>query len=207
VVLVVVIGIVYMVRLRGANDRAENNARPFFVPVIVMPSVQLASGQQLLYKATNVWEETNSFRLMLFNDREGVPTTYKDFPNIRPGTTVSYVYEPPMTQLTVGATKVEAPEAVRAVFAPMPAGDPGAIRRIVANVQVVRVQPAANANALPALDPLTIVPLEHCNFEPRGFVPYSGLQWYWNCAPQMFPIEERWRQTGLSPGERGNASR
>jgi hypothetical protein len=47
-----------------------------------------------------------------------------------------------------------------------------------------------------AVVPPTVVPLERCNFEPRGFVPCTGGRWYWNCAPRMFPIAERWRQAG-----------
>jgi hypothetical protein len=194
VVLVVIGGAAYAVRARGAVARAEADAEPLFVPVIVTPSVQLASGQVLLYKATNVSEATGNIRLMLFNDREGVPGTYKDFTKIPAGHTISYVYEPPKSQLTLGAATVEAPEAVRAVFAPLPGDDPGAVRRIVANAQIMRVQPGPNGSQV--LDAPTVVPLEHCTFEPRGFVPYTGGRWYWNCAPQMYPINERWRQGG-----------
>lgn len=196
VVLVVILGLAYVVRARGAQERAEADAEPLFVPVIVTPSIQLASGQVLLYKATNVSENVANFRLMLFNDKEGVPGIYKDFTRIPAGTTVNYVYEPPKTQLALGAATVEAPEAVRATFAPIPAGDPGAIRRIVANVQIMRVQTAPNGST--SLDPPVVVPLEHCTFEPRGFVPYTGGRWYWNCAPQMYPLDPRWRQGGQS---------
>lgn len=194
-VLVLIVGVVYVVRARGLNERAEGDARPLFVPVIVTPSVQPVNGQVLLYKATNVSESPVNVRLMIFNDREGVPGTYKDFTKIPAGNTVSYVYEPPKGQLTLGATTVEAPEAVRAVFAPLPADDPGAIRRVVANVQIMRIQPAG-PNGSPSLDSPIVVPLEHCNFEPRGFVPYTGGRWYWNCAPQMYPLDERWRTAG-----------
>jgi hypothetical protein len=193
-VLVVIVGLAYVVRARGAEETAEADAEPLFAPVIVTPSVQLANGQLLLYKATNVSEGVAKFRLMLFNDQEGVPGTYKDFTKIPAGNTVSYVYEPPKTMLTLGTATVEVPEAVRAVFAPLPGDDPGAVRRIVANVQIMRVQPASSAP--PTLDPPIIVPLEHCTFEPRGFVPYTGGRWYWNCAPQMYPIDKRWRQGG-----------
>jgi hypothetical protein len=194
VVLVVVVGLAYAVRARGADERAEADAEPLFVPVIVSPSIQIVSGQVLLYKATNVSESPASFRLMLFNDAEGVPGTYRDFTRIPAGHTVSYVYEPPAGKLTLGTATVDAPEAVRATFAPLPAGDPGAIRRIVANVQIMRVQSGANASTL--LDPPIVVPLERCTFEPRGFVPYTGGRWYWNCAPEMYPIDQRWRRGG-----------
>jgi hypothetical protein len=193
-VLIVLGGLVYAVRARGAVARAEADAEPLFVPVIVTPSIQLAHGQVLLYKATNMSEGTANFRLMLFNDREGVPGIYKDFTRIPAGNTVSYVYEPPTRQLTLGEATVEAPEAVRATFAPIPAGDPGAIRRIVANVQIMRIQAGPNGSS--TLEPPIVVPLEHCNFEPRGFVPYTGGRWYWNCAPQMYPIDEQWRKGG-----------
>jgi hypothetical protein len=90
---------------------------------------------------------------------------------------------------------VDAPESVRAIFAPLPGDEPGAIRRVVANVQIMRIQQGAGG-AAPVLEAPIIVPLEHCNFEPRGFVPYTGGRWYWNCAPDMFPLEERWREPG-----------
>jgi hypothetical protein len=192
-ILIVIVG-AYAVWARGFNERAEAAAIPLFVPVIVTPSIQLTNGQMILYKATNLSENPDSFRLMLYNDREGVPGFYKDFNRIRAGNTVSYVYEPPESKVTLGTTTVEAPEAVRAVFAPVPGDDPGAVRRIVANVQIMRVQKTANGPA--SLDPPIVVPVEHCNFEPRGFVPYTGGRWYWNCAPEMFPIAESWRQAG-----------
>lgn len=195
VVVVLLVAGVYVVRARGANDRAEADAVPLFVPVVVTPSVQPVNGQVLLYKATNVSENPVNIRLMIFNDSQGVPGTYKDFMKIPAGNTISYVYEPPKTQLTLGTTTVEAPEAVRAVFAPLPADDPGAIRRIVANVQIMRVQ-SAGPGGTPQLDIPIVVPLQHCNFEPRGFVPYTGGRWYWNCAPEMNPIPEQWRQAG-----------
>ena len=65
----------------------------------------------------------------------------QDFPGIAPGTTVSYLYDPPKGTLALNETTVEVPEAVRAVFAPLPGDDPGAIRRVVANVQIMRLQP------------------------------------------------------------------
>jgi hypothetical protein len=193
-VLIVIAVAAYTVWARGFNERAEADALPLFVPVVVTPSIQLVNGQVLLYKATNVSENPDSFRLMLFNDREGVPAFYKDFNRIPAGNTVSYVYEPPDGKLTLGVTTVEAPEAVRAIFAPVPGDDPGAVRRIVANVQIMRIQKSASGSV--SLDPPIVVPLERCNFEPRGFVPYTGGRWYWNCAPQMFPIADRWRRAG-----------
>ncbi len=192
-VVLVVVG-AYVVWARGADERAEADATPLFVPVILTPSVQLVRGQLLLYKATNVSDYPIQFRLMLFNDREDVPGTYKDFLDVKAGNTVSYVYEPPIGRLTLGTTTIDAPEAVRASFAPMPGDDPGMLRRIVASAQIMRIQTGENAATI--VDPPILVPMTHCNFEPRGFVPYTGGRWYWNCAPQMFPVAKQWRRAG-----------
>ena len=194
VVLVLLVGGVYVVRARGANARMEADAVPLFVPVVVTPSVQPVKGQVLLYKATNVSEAPVNFRLMIYTDKESVPGTYKDFMKVPAGNTISYVFEPPNGELTLGSTTVEAPLAVRAVFAPVPADNPGAIRNIVASAQIMRVQPGPNG--APQLDAPIVVPMEHCSFEPRGFVPYTGGRWYWNCSSQPLPIEEQWRRAG-----------
>ncbi len=194
VVLAVIAAGIYNLRARGANDRAEADAVPLFVPTIVTPSVQVANGQVLLYKATNVSEGVHNIRLMIYNEQDAVPTVYQDFSKIGSGKTVSYAYEPPKGTLTLGEKTVDAPQAVRAVFAPQPGDDPGAIRSIVASVQIVRLQAGPQETQL--LEAPILVPVEHCNFEPRGFVPYTGGRWYWNCAPAMFPIDEKWRQAG-----------
>ena len=189
VVLVVIVAAALAVRARGAAARAEAAAQPLFVPVIAMPSVQTVNGQVLLFKATTITEVPVNLRLMLFDERGGAPMTIKDFSKIPAGATVSYVHQPRQGSLTLGDTTVEAPEAVRAIFAPMPGDrEPGALRRIVANVQIMRVQPTTTATGPAALDPPIIVPLERCRFEPRGFVPYSGGRWIWNCAPEMSPF-------------------
>ncbi len=176
--------VLLIIRARGAGAGDE----ALFVPVIVSPSVQPVGGQVLLFKATNVTEAPVGVRLMLFNDRDGIPAKIKDFSRIAPGATVSYLYDPPKTTLAVNEAEVQVPEAVRAVFAPLPGDDPGAIRRVVANVQILRLQQGVSP---PALDPSIIVPLERCRFEPRGFVPYTGGQWVWNCAPRMSPVTAR----------------
>ena len=194
VVVVVLAGVIYAVRVRGADERDEEAARALFVPVIVTPSVQPGNGQVLLFKATNVSEGQANVRIMFFKDNESVPGSYKEFTKIPPNQTVSYVYEPPMGTLRLGDTTVEAPEAVHAVFAPLVGGDVNAIRKIVANVQIMRIQ--RGADGAPTLDSPVVVPLQRCMFEPRGFVPYTGGRWYWNCAPQMTPLEPRWRQGG-----------
>ena len=186
--LVVIVAAFLMIQAWGASRRAEAAAEPYFVPVIVSPSVQPVRGQTLLFKTTNITEAPVGVRLMLFNDQAGVPADIRDFSRIAPGTTVSYLYDPPKTVLTINEVTVEVPEAVRAVFAPLPGDDPGAVRRVVANLQIMRLQPDASS---PSLDPPIIVPLERCRFEPRGFVPYTGGRWIWNCAPEMSPIIER----------------
>jgi hypothetical protein len=90
---------------------------------------------------------------------------------------------------------VTAPAAVHATFAPIPGGDPGVIRRFVANVQIMRVQ---NSGGTPTLDPPIPVALSHCNFEPRGFAPYTGARFDWNCAPDMYPVAAQWRGPTLT---------
>jgi hypothetical protein len=188
-VLVILVGVFFFIRGRGASARAEAAALPLFVPVIVSPSIQPVNGQAVLYKATNITEAAVSVRLMLFNDRDGLPAKVQDFLNIPPGTTVTHLYAPPKGTLTLNETTVDVPEAVRAIFAPLPGDDPGAMRRVVANVQLMRLQSTSSASS-PSLDPPIIVPLQRCNFEPRGFVPYTGGRWVWNCAPEMFPIPQ-----------------
>ncbi len=193
---VLIVGGVYAVRASGATARGEAAASAYFVPAIVTASIQPESGQMLLLKATNVSEAPVNVRLMIYNDRDAIPHTYKDFVKVAGGTSVSYVYEPPMATLTLGSTTVDAPEAVRVMFAPVSGGDPGTIRRVVASVQLVRArqQPGGQATLETA-----IVPVEHCSFEPRGYEPYTGARWYWNCAPDMLPVHERWRRPVFRP--------
>ena len=109
VVLAVIYGIYSTVRANGAADRAEADARPLFVPIIVTGSVQPVSGQVVLYKATNMHENPMHFRLSIYTDTESVPGVHKDFMKVPGGHTVSYVYEPPTSQLTLGSATVEAP--------------------------------------------------------------------------------------------------
>ena len=194
VVLVVIYGIVSAVRARDFAERTEGDARPLFVPVIMTPSVQPVNGQVVLFKATNVTEAPINFRLMIYKDDESVPGLVKDFLKVPAAQTVSFVYEPAMAKLALGATTVDAPVAIRGVFAPVPGQLPGAIRNVVANVQLMRAQ--TDAKGAVALDPPIVVPLSHCNFEPRGFVPYTGGRWYWNCAPDMYVLDEKWREPG-----------
>ena len=188
VVLLVVVAAALWVRGRGAAARAEAAAQPLFVPVIVSASIQPVNGQVLLFKGTNITERPVNFRIMLFSDAGGAPMAIQDFSQVPQGATVSYVHEPATATLTLGQTTVEAPAPVRAIFAPVPGDlEPGAIRRVVANVQIMRVQPASGTGTA-SLDPPIIVPLERCRFEPRGFVPYTGGRWIWNCAPEMSPL-------------------
>ena len=175
----------YQSGAHGTDDPTQGEPFPLSVPVILTPSLQLASGQVLLYKATNVSERATSFRLMLYSDDSPVPFLYKDY-KVAAGRTVSYVYRPPTTKVQVDETSVEAPQAIRATFAPIPAtGDPGVVRQLVANVQIMRVQ--NGAQGAPAFETPIVVPLSHCNYEPRSIVP--GRNWYWNCAPDMYPLK------------------
>lgn len=175
----------YQSGARGTDDPTEGNPFPLTVPVIVTPSLQLTNGQVLLYKATNVSEQATSLRIMLYSDDNNVPFLYKDY-KVGAGRTISYVYRPPVMEVEVDGKSVELPQATRATFAPIPAtGDPGVVRRIVANVQIMLMRDGPTGS--PTFDTPTIVPLSHCNYEPRSLVP--GRNWYWNCAPDMYPLK------------------
>lgn len=196
VVVLVVVVAGYAIRARGAADRNEAAAAAYFVPTVVSGSIQPEPGQVLLLKATNMSEAPLSLRMMLFADEQAIPHTSKDFLAIPGGHTVSYMHEPRVVPATFGKVTIDAPEAVRVSFAPVSGGDPGVMRRVVATVQLVRV--SAGSAGGPASLTAVQVPVQHCNFEPRGYVPYTGARWYWNCAPQMFPLAEPWRQPGLT---------
>ncbi len=175
----------YQSGTHGTDDPTEGEPFALTVPVIVTPSLQLATGQVLLYKATNVSTGNTSFRLMLFGDDSPVPFLYKDY-KIAAGRTVSYLFQPPTVTTKIDEKAVEAPQAIRAIFGPIPATDnPGVVRNIVGNVQIMRIQDGPNGSA--TFDTPIIVPLSHCNYEPRSRVP--GRNWYWNCAPDMYPLK------------------
>lgn len=190
----IVLGVIVCVVLVFRSWRASAEAdaeRSLSVPIIVSPSVQAVNGQALLFKITNISVEPVGMRLTLYNDRERFPVDIKEFPVIDPGITVTYLYNSPRRgTLAMNGTTLEIPDAVRAVVAPMPGGDPGAIRRVVANLQLMRLQSTpANASS-PSLDAPIIVPLERCLFEPRGYVPsYTDGRLIWNCAPAMHDID------------------
>jgi hypothetical protein len=171
-----------------AEDPVYADTHPLSVPVIMTPSLQIATGQMILYKASNVSMGQASFRLSVFTEDDGIPAFYKDFPKIPPGNTVTYAYRPPVAKLTLDdQTTVEAPQAVRATYGPIPQVDHNVIRQIVANVQIIRVQ--QDATGASTLETPVVVPLSHCNFEPRGRVPYTFGAWYWNCAPGIYPLK------------------
>jgi hypothetical protein len=186
-ILVACVGLGYRLGARAVESPIDADVHVLSVPVVVTPSLQLASGQVILYKATNVSEGPVNFRLMVYTDDNGIPAFYKDFSKVPGGKTVTYVYQPPVSTVAIGEAAVEAPQAVRATFAPIPREDHNAIRRIVANVQIMRLQNGANGAS--TLDTPIVVPLSHCNFEPRGIIPYTGGTWYWNCAPDMYPLK------------------
>jgi len=180
-------GAIVMYRASATEANLKAN-EALLVPVIVLPPVQPVKDQVLLFKATNITEAPVSFRLSLFNEREGLAVKIQDFANVAPGTTVSYTYVPPMTTIDINGTSLEAPEAVRALFEPLPGDTPNAIRRVVASVQLMRFQ--SPAGPTPVLEAPIPVPLEHCRFEPKNFVPYKGGRWVWNCAPAIHPTME-----------------
>ncbi len=87
VVLLAIAGIVLTVRSWRANTRAAAE-RALYVPVIVSSSVQAASGQALLFKATNLSDGPRDLRLTLFKDSDGLPLAIKS------RTTVTYIDNP-----------------------------------------------------------------------------------------------------------------
>ncbi len=182
-----VAGAVVMFRANAAQENIKANDA-LLVPIIVLPTVQPVKDQVLLFKASNISEAPVSFRLSLFNERDPLAVKRQDFAKVGPGKTVTYSYVPPTTQIDVNGTTVEAPESVRAFFEPLPGDNQNAIRRVVASVQLMRVQ--ASASGVPVLDAPIPVPLERCRFEPKNFVPYKGGKWVWNCAPAIHPTME-----------------
>jgi hypothetical protein len=194
VVLIVIVGGLVVVP-SAFDEWVEKNSRPYFVPLIVTGSLQLVNGQVLLYKMTNVSTAPVHVRLNLFNENQSIPGTYKDFKGIRSMATVSYVYEPPKIKIPLGEATVEAPQPVRAQITPMPGADTGTIRNVVATVQILRIQKAPDGTS--SLEQATVVPVEHCNFEPRGYAPIStGHKRTFNCAPMMYPYDMKWLAAG-----------
>jgi hypothetical protein len=186
-VLGVIVCAVLVFRAWRASVEAEVE-RELGVPIIVSPSVQPAAGQVLLFKATNISATPVGIRVTLYNDRERFPVDWKEFPNLGAGMTVTHLYNPPPGRLAINGSTYEVPDAVRAVVHPMPNGEPGAIRRVVANLEIMRLQPApANASSA-SLDSPIIVPLERCLFTPRGYLPgYTDGHLFWECGP---PVQE-----------------
>jgi hypothetical protein len=165
-----------------AQDALDNSLN---VPVLMSPSVQPGKGQSLLFKATNISAEPVGVSLTLFNDTDGKPLETTDFPNIVPRVTVTRLYTPPQGTLVLNGTTFEAPVAVRALVGPLPGGEPGAIRRVLASLHVVNVTPAATKATPQPLDPPVLVVLERCLFKPRGMFPYTGARYFWDCSPTM----------------------
>ena len=188
-VLGVIVGVILVFRSWGASAEADLE-RLWSVPIIVSPSVQPVNGQVLLFKATNISTTPVGIRLHLYNDRERFPVAYQEFPAVAAGMTVTYLYNSPPGKLAMNETTLVVPDAVRAVIGPMPGGEPGAIRRVVANLQLMRLQSTPANASPPSLDAPIIVPLERCIFEPRGYLPhYTDGRLFWNCAPAMFDSE------------------
>ncbi|MBM3778883.1 MAG: hypothetical protein FJW23_11735 [Acidimicrobiia bacterium] len=169
-----------------SEDPVYADTHPLSVPLIVTPSVQVGNGEAILYKVSNVSTGSASFRMMFYTDDDHIPAFHRDYERVRGGHTVTFVYEPPMAPIEIGGTTVEVPQAIRATVAPIPLVDHNVGRKVVANVQIVRVHQGADG-APPTLETREIVPLSHCNYEPRTPVP-TGL-WYWNCAPGIYPLK------------------
>ncbi|MBM3779108.1 MAG: hypothetical protein FJW23_12900 [Acidimicrobiia bacterium] len=186
ITLLIVVGsgyVYYTLGTSGTEDPTKGEPFALTVPVIVTPSLQLANGQVLLVRATNLSGGSTSFRMMFFGDDSAVPIYYEDY-EVAAGRTVSHVYRPPTVTVQVEDQLVEAPQAVRATFAPIPAtDDPGTVRGVVANVQIMRV--VDGPDGAPVFEAPIVVPLSRCNYEPRSKMP--GGNWYWNCATDMYP--------------------
>jgi hypothetical protein len=182
--------ITYLEWTQGAAERADAVDNALFVPILVTPSVQVADGQALLFKATNVSDTPHGIRLMLYYEQEKDPSLFRDFPKIGAGMTVSYVHEPAKGKVTLGEIALEAPRPVRAIFQPLPDDDPGALRNIVAVAQIVRFRKDGTNTQL--VDTPVVVPVNQCTFELRGFLSHTGGRWHWNCAQPMLPINPRW---------------
>jgi hypothetical protein len=154
------------------------------VPILVSPAVQPGNSQSMLFTATNISGTPVGVKFTLFNGTDGAELESTDFAAIPPRTTVTHLYTPPRGTLVLNGTTFEAPAAVRALVAPLSGGEPAAIRRVVAALQMVTLKTAA-ANAPTPLDPPTVVPLERCLFKPRGMYPYTGARYIWDCSPTM----------------------
>ena len=196
-VLAVIVGAVLVFRWWRASAYVAR-VRAFSVPIIVSPSVQPGNGESLLFKVSNISTTPVGVRLTLFNDRERFPVDIKEFGTLDAGMTVTYLYNSPPGKLTINGTTLEVPDAVRAVVGPMPAGEPGAMRRVVANMQIVRLQSKAANGSSPSLDAPIIVPLERCMFTARGYLEpvFSEGRLFWDCGSDVRP---EMLEAGTSP--------
>jgi hypothetical protein len=186
-VLALIVGAVLVFRSWRASVEADVE-RELGVTIIVSPSVQPVQGQALLFKATNISMTPVGIRLHLYNDRERFPVEIKDFPTIAGGMTVTHLYNSPPAKFAMNGTTFEVPDAVRAVVGPMAGGEPAAVRRVVANLQLMSLQPAGADATSASLDAPIIVPLERCLFTPRGYLPgYTDGRLFWECGP---PVQE-----------------
>ena len=178
----VVVGLVFGVRAwrARAQVRIDNSLN---VPILMSPAVQPGNGQSLLFKVTNVSGQPVGVTLTLFNDTDGKPFETFDFPKIPARVTMTRLYTPPSGTLVLNDSTFDAPVAVRALVGPLQGGEPGAIRNVVASLQMIRLTPAAAKAAPQPLDPPMLVPLERCLFKPRGMYPYTGAIYLWDCSP------------------------
>jgi hypothetical protein len=73
------------------------------------------------------------------------------------------------------------------------------MRRVVANMQIIRLQPKTATGSSPSLDPPIIVPLERCMFTPRGYLEpvFSEGRLFWDCGSDVRP---EMLEVGTLPG-------
>jgi hypothetical protein len=166
-------------RAQTALDNSLN------VPILVSPSVQPGKDQSLLFKATNISGTSVGVKLTLLNDADGKELEAVEFEKIPPRTTITRLYTPLGGTLVLNGTTFDAPAAVRALVGPLAGGEPAALRRVVASLQMVTIKPAAAKGPMPPLDAPMFVPLERCLFKPRGMYPYTGARYIWDCSPTM----------------------
>jgi hypothetical protein len=187
VVVAIVVGLVVAFRYQRARAQAAIDTS-LNVPILMSPAVQPGQDQLLLFKITNISGQPVDVELTLFNDTDGKPLVTTQFPKIAARTTVTHVYRPPAGTVVLEGSTFSAPTSVRALLGPgqagpVSAGDPGAIRRVVASLQMVNLPTAPAKPAPQPVESPMLVPLERCLFKPRGMYPYTGATYLWDCSP------------------------
>ncbi len=189
--LLAVVAIIYLVsvvRAWRANAQTELD-RSQTVPILMSPSIQPGNGQGILIKVTNIsGNQPAAVRLTFFNEIDLAPIGTKDFPQIKPRTTVTHLHVPQSGTLELNGTTFDAPVPVRTVIQPMGGGDAGTVRRVVATVMMVNLKPATPNAPPPPLDPPVFIPLDRCLFASIGMVPFTGGSYLYDCAPTLVDL-------------------